>query len=372
MEKLGMTPELGDGGNEIAVASVELPAVAGQSATLGIVILHARGRVGNLSVPSNLNVTACSVDARWARGSSIIREDRRHIRRISPAADARRLTVDSELRGDDIRRPGFHPPDDGSWLRLRLMPSWFRRLAAEIYLNGDGSLASNLTVVDLVLGLGYDQERESSTSDDVESRSVWWLEQLLAMMLADGISRSSYHRLGYQSPVLGGVTNRVSAHAWRLLGEQNPEKVLFFREPAEEETAGYGKKVAITLTGYAIKATGDLDRFSMGVLLAYTVIGLAHVCVVLWRTMWKRRGVSGEWATMTELVDLVAKSQPDECKGRPREAVGWLVVVPGKSAESEGSQSTVDRGGLVEIRFGERRAVRDGEEEAIQPDKKYI
>lgn len=334
----------------IIATSVDLQVGEGQSSTIGVVLMS----------PPAANATAwtmqpCSVDARWAKGTSLIEEDARSIP-YNMAADQGRSLLESDLRTEEFGWAHFAPPQDGTWRRINMTNGWFRGLAPLLPRSDPGSSNMvNQTSIDSILSLVA-----MSKLGDPDTTSM--MEFALATIVVDGLSRSTSHRTANYTAMVDEVAsaqwNKSSARSFIRTGEPRES----FRPSNAEQL--YEMRMDVFLRGFVMAAVGWFDYFCIVVLLIHALIALGHT---FWVVLWSP-STSDVWESLPELLALGLNSEQPHATGAddlvnattgittwgPLKQVGWVEAVE----DIDTAQTTAKEAGhlkQLQLRFGKGR-----------------
>ncbi|KAK0659143.1 hypothetical protein QBC41DRAFT_287338 [Cercophora samala] len=377
--------------NQVVTIGLHLPRIARQSASLGIVVISTRK-----GPKDGDNVLACSVDARFVRGKSIIQQHRSTgIQPTGVDNERKRVTIDCELEVDSLW-PTLLPQDDEIWRRVNITTSWLGLLNDAKRAPDDGSEKSQASIDSILnttrteLGFQYFLE-------------MWRVEFALALTIVDGLSRSSTYRQENTSILLGPISdteNLVYEGDWsesrvREWAKRPPVIEAWIRrgEPSDSYRPHNPRMDSLTevkmnmeLNGYAIAFVGWFDYFSMTVLLIHVAIAFFHL---VWVCVFVRPGNAGQaWESISELIALALNSQPPQlhpngehsfentCAGIagyvPPRQIGWVEDV----VRGTGGQAITPRNGTeqLQLRFGRARQVANGKRQQaakLSPGQMY-
>lgn len=273
---------------------------------------------GNSDVdkPAAFNALACSVDARWSKGKSIITSG---LYRQPPHDFDRsvsRLPVSVELDSDSMRtlhtgKYPFDPPQDGSLSTIRLHKSWYNVVSP--ILPDDV-----LPVPDPLFRGGKEQsgfERVLDTTYaadhlDFLGQQRREFENVLSIMVLDGVSRSGsflnrltsraiFNATGDRNTINGSLARTMVRHGDPV--ESFPKPLIF------EQHNTTKVMVRAFYEGYALSSSSSwFNWFCIALLLTHAVLALAHS---VWVVFIQQQS-SNAWDTIPELVALAQKSDP--------------------------------------------------------------
>ena len=260
--------------DDLASIGIQLPPHDGQSASLGLVIVNPT--VGMGWNAGSQELLACSVDARWAKGKSVIQEDLKEFQTAPIYNDQRLLAIQSGLTEEFSA--SLVPPNDGTWRRIKITTGWFDQLASGIPAeknNNDDKDTPRITL-DTVLHEAVQM---------VGSHSYRWaFEFVHALLIVDGISRSSCHRPQDFTGALGGLEFLFSETSEPVIMEKwannsaRAEQMVTSGEPKDQyhppgPQEFMKTKMTVKLNGYAMALSGWFDYFCVAILLTHSVIG---------------------------------------------------------------------------------------------------
>ncbi|KPM42359.1 hypothetical protein AK830_g4230 [Neonectria ditissima] len=348
----------------ILLTPTQLEPSGNQSSSFGVFLLSPGG------VNDTWNLQACTIDPRWASGKTIIDENVRTAK-YDFAADQGRSLMDSELKTIEFGWGGFAPPNDGTWRRIEISNEWFDSLGAETPLDAQsqGNTSSTETTIESILnvvapnGLG-------------EEGATLMLEFALAVVVVDGISRSSSHRTSNYSamlePVVSSQWSGQLAKSFMRLG--GPKEAF---HPANADNLAR-LTMQVTLHGFVMAAVGWFDYLCICVLLCHALIAIAHTAWVLW---WRR--TSDAWESITELMALSLNSERPGRTGEdgfdntsagvrtwvPIRQLGWV-----EASAQKAVATATDRPEQLQLRFGRGRHVTGSDRDPsfqVQADAAY-
>lgn len=240
--------------------------------------------------PNNTGTTVtCSVDARWAMGTysggPVGDVDADYVQ----TATIQNTRPFSDLNGFQYN---FLPIDDGTWRRVQIDTDWLNTLTPSFDSNTPGwtSLAALLT------DIGIDDITDSNQLDEV----LPVLETIVAILVADGMSRQGYAANGGSSTNLTDALNQipwdnsVSSQQSLLAG------TYAFPPPAGPSTP---LRWTVVVAGYAYRADSLAYYLALTVLFLHAALALGHIAYVL-----RTRVCCDAWDSFVGLVVLAAKS----------------------------------------------------------------
>lgn len=336
----------------IIVKPIGLPIMPGQASSAGIILLSAID-----AKRTRWMMQACSVDARWAKGSTKMTENYMSVK-YDFGADQPRSVIDSEIDFNGFGWGWFVPPNDGTWRRINVSAEWLDALNPEI--PGEDQLETGSrpqTTIESIL--------QASAHGSLGDQDSTLLRELaLAVTIVDGLSRSSHYRTtnyGSMFEPLGlEPWNKSSSKSLVRLG--GPTNTL----GAEQETNNAKLKMRIQIHGYAMSVVGWFDYLCIAVLLIHTIIALAHSIWIVWH-----RRTSDAWENITEMLALGLNSERPDLTGEdglsntsagirtwvPTQQVGWIEAFDSRDAASVVPGNPPDYCEQLQLRFGQIRHI---------------
>ncbi|KAF4966350.1 hypothetical protein FSARC_5978 [Fusarium sarcochroum] len=346
--------------------------------SLGLVVLlkdlfNRTNSSPEISPPSN--AIACSIDARWAKGKTIMEMT------INTPLDHKFVVgrvlnfVETELEFQGLL--GYvrvRPPANSSMRPIRLAPDWYDMLSPTLPDKAPNELfwlpitGSKRTTLETLL---------STKSDPNNSRQTEF-ENLIATVFVDGISRSGLiPNLGgsrFLEPLpWGGFRPEHESLARKLLHQGDPVEVL-----SEPEILKSGNRMRLEMKaiykGHVMTIEGWFDWLSVIGLLLHAVIAIAHTFLMV-----IMRKTGGTWDSILELIALTQRSAPPP-PSLLENTSAWIrsfktvrlmawVEVP-KAGETTALEDKSVPGGGLQMRFRDLLERRD---ERLKPavDKVY-
>jgi hypothetical protein len=281
-------------------------------------------------------------------------------------SDSGASLIQSALTEENLGWGGWHPPDDGSWKRIAINPSWFAMLTPTIPALGAGwfdILPGNRTTLETVLGLLYPLSSDSATTASFTNNLTYdgyvhsATEHMVSTIIADGISRSgSQLNLNYArqalDPLFQGNFTAVTLEIAKGMVRQGGPLISqepFYTHPGDNFTKF---TMQANYHGFVMAAQGWFDWFCVAVLITHGLLALGHTVWVVWH------GTTGEaWDTITELTAFAMISP------RPRESLAntaagvrkfatvgqmaWVETVGGQEENGDANSS----GGAEQLQF---------------------
>ncbi|KAF7532671.1 hypothetical protein G7054_g7735 [Neopestalotiopsis clavispora] len=286
--------------------SIPLDVNAGDASSLGLLLLEKNDQNGSRPV-------TCTIDARWAKGRSIIRDDLtgQRIMNHDFMNDLARNLISTELAHNDYSSTlddDFcpRPKDADSWRHISLSPEWFRLLSpsmpdTSISILGSNAtgIAANRTLLERLL-----DHRAHAASDDsvMQVRST---EVIVAMMLADGLSHVGSY-LQVNPALLFPTWTLVDNPAPNSTVRNGPPEETFRKPDVLSGLPSHEMTMSAKFTGYTMSLTNWFDWFSAALLLLHAAIALVHTVRCL-----LERETSEAWDTIPELLALAKQSRPE-------------------------------------------------------------
>ncbi|KAM0813383.1 hypothetical protein AB5N19_13376 [Seiridium cardinale] len=361
----------------ILAVPVELPAEGFTG--MGLVVLN------QLNSTTTWNVSTCTIDSRWANGSSVIAStNTENMLHHEFDFDRVRNRVSTELDNPLIHHDPV-PPNNAYPRIIRIDRSWYELLApvlsdAEIY----GTYTKNFglhrstlerlleTIVFSQKGLLAPTELAAIPAGFYTDQKVRVLEHLISSAFADGLSRCGAHLQGQASKLLSAwkfndwtISDEKMALSFLRMG--GPTEI--FSRPAGLSDANSSRReMSATFTGYVMALQDRFDQFCAVLLLLHAALAFAYTIWVI-----LRRDIIEAWDTIPELLALAQNSRPpndgslsNTCAGiRNLRTMGRLAVV--ETSSGLRSRDTTEQ--LV-LRFRQASPVRDSRY-AVEPMVKY-
>lgn len=275
--QLRNSPEVHDSTYTVRTHWIILPKQFG-STSAGLLVAISSG----LKATSNYNISmACSIDARWARGTTSMSGTRPGW--ASASYDKPVVSEISNKRAppDDSGTVHFLPIDDGSWRRITITPPWLQSLTPPV----PGSRSTTLETIfehtfPLYVGLNllspYIETNTTIPTDANGSISIIPVpieiaEHTISVLVADGMSRvGSALQPNISTLDFDMFDNFASSDL--SLGQVIP--------PPPNSANTTQLHLSTTVDGYAYRIVGGTGTFAVIVLVAHMVIVVAHVLVV--------------------------------------------------------------------------------------------
>ncbi|KAJ4312864.1 hypothetical protein N0V84_009718 [Fusarium piperis] len=345
--------------------------------SLGLVILF-KDLFNHTSVPADIsppsNVVACSIDARWAKGKTIIQTtDDYPIYHEYYMGRVLNL-VQTELDfPDHMGYVRARPPPSPMMEDIRLSTDWYDMLSPALPETAPDNLpwlpihgSKRTTVETLLINIYNEHFRQTE------------LENLIATVFVDGLSRSGLipnhdaaRFFGAWSIGEFGVENKELAE--KLLRKGDPIEI--FPEPAILKSGNTTRmEMKAIYNGYVMTAQNWFDKLSMAGLLLHALIAIIHTIFVICL-----RRTGGAWDSILELIALTQRSTPpDESlllntsagvrSLKTVKLIAWVEAPEG--GETTALEDKVVPGGELQMRFKDRLERRD---EDLKPavDKMY-
>ncbi|WQF87211.1 hypothetical protein CDEST_12225 [Colletotrichum destructivum] len=255
-----------------------------------------------------LAASTCTVDARWAKGHSVIESKGGglvdQVLSYDFYGSQSRSIVDTELASDEIPFSWgeYHPKRTEPYKAVQIRRSWYELLSPRVT---DASIPGGAADNSNTEGPGTD----SFFTPSLLERMLAYLEVIFSTFFADGISRAAMPRhidtwLFFPAWEYG-YWNDSSESVYRtMIRSGNP--VETFPQPAALQ-GGNGTRMVVkaVFTAYAMKIQGWFDWTSAVVLLLHALVAIAYTLWCLWE------GQVGEgWDTIPELLALSQQSAP--------------------------------------------------------------
>ncbi|KAF4958097.1 hypothetical protein FGADI_2655 [Fusarium gaditjirri] len=345
--------------------------------SLGLVILfkdsfNRTNVTADISPPSN--VVACSIDARWAKGKTVIQTtDDKPIYHEYYTGKVLNL-IETELDFPDHMGYVRARPTAPEMEDIRLTPDWYDMLSPTLpdkspdYLPWMPIHGSKRTTLETLLISVYNQDFRQ-----IE------LENLIATVFVDGLSRSglvpNYNASRFlEAWSFGDSSVENDELARKLLHKGGPKEI--FPEPAILKS-GKSKRMEMKAiyNGYVMTAKDWFDYLCMVCLGLHAAIALAHTISVAFI----KHKTGDAWDSILELIALTQRSTPPERSFLSNTSAGvqslrtvrliaW-VEAPGNGETTASEDKTVP-GGELQMRFNDHSWRR---EEELKPvvDKVY-
>lgn len=370
---LGVTPN-----NQTLPPILAIPVpLSDDMGSLGLMILR---RLNNSWVTA-----ACTIDARWVRGSSVIESiDYSNNLRHDNDADRSRNLVRAELdiaSAYQLTDPAFIPPDDSRSTFIRLDHSWYDLAApvipATLVPNSAlGRYHLERSTLESLLELILLPENGGPSDNDFGGiPPLRIMEHLISVQIADGLSRSgSTLNLQYSDLLTAW---KYGSDGWNVWDEGQARTLVRGGEPVESFprppslSADTSTRLVMKahFQGYAMSMETWSDYLVAFVLLLHFTIAAGHT---LWVVFIRGRS-SPAWDTIPELIALSQKSPPaddpvleNSCAGiRSLQTLGEVARV-----ETQAWTGPDQAGETLRLRFGGLPLKRDPISMA-QVDVKY-
>jgi hypothetical protein len=318
--------------------------------SMGLAIFQHRG--SNLFNIANVTALDCVVDARWAKGKTVVESglkypDSDRILNYDFRTQTSRNITKAEMDQDklDIMGDGFVPQTPELWSFVQIDLDWFDMVSPVVPNSvlerrsfGHTSQADSRDAYEnttqssaldrLLVFAGHVPDAEYFNHDqDVAGINVSGMEVILAEFLADAISRTGAHRnieichfFAKQWPCSEDSDwNATTARAFAYLGPPRdtfplPEE---FRDRDPQKMA-----LRVEFTGYIMTFQSWFDRLCMAVLLLHAVVALVYTA---------GRFVHGDvgegWDTTPELIALSNRSPASSLLANTSAGIRYLKTV---------------------------------------------
>ncbi|CAG7558776.1 unnamed protein product [Fusarium equiseti] len=333
------------------------------NSSLGIVVLLKD--VWNPEEGLNLNVLACSIDARWAKSKAAISSvwgvwmpHEYYSGRVVNVVE-----TELELQA----KIGFLPydsPKNETLRSIRMSTNWYDMLSPTIpdQLPANVSqlpfIGSKMTTLEAFLKVQYHVNFSQRQS----------FEMVIATAIAEGLSRCGLARNKFKTDIAYGVENESLAR--QLVHAGGPKEAFQKLEVSDKLRA---MKVKTIFRRYVMTCEGWFDWLSNIALLIYAAIALTHSVFVICK-----RQKSNAWDSVLELLVLCQRSHPPTAPILSNTSVGvesfqtvkalvWVDFVADISNTSTDNQ--VARGEL-QLKVGDNRGPRDNNLKPV-PGVKY-
>jgi hypothetical protein len=286
--------------------AIPVDIAAGDAGSLGLVLLR----------PNNGTVTpfTCTIDARWAQGSSFIESSNGEaLLSHDFANDTTRNIVQAVLKNDAINgaSPMWQSWSTDAWSNVDISTGWYDRLSPSIpdsaisWLDSDSP--NNQTLLERLLTLGFlPAAGEDPLSLLIEHLS---LELVISMFFVGGMSRTgTQHQIETWK-----LFPSWPSDAFYLAYDDTSRSMVRYGDPEETFPKpsildGYPSSrmmMRAIYNGYVMTLSDWFDRLSAAILLAHAALVIWHIVYVL-----RSRKTSQAWDTTTEMLVLAMQSQP--------------------------------------------------------------
>ncbi|KAF3016510.1 hypothetical protein E8E14_011095 [Neopestalotiopsis sp. 37M] len=287
---------------------VPLNVDAGDASSLGMVLLEKN----TTDTTGALTPLTCTIDARWAKGRSIIRDDLtgQMIMSHDFINDLARNLISTELANDDYTSTTYDdfcpdPKDASSWRHISISPEWFKLMSpsmpdSQISILGSSAngSAANRTLLERLLHFTPGQTPDQTF---IRVRSA---ELITAMMFADGLSHVGSYLQRIPS-WLFPTWQEVDAFPPNSPVRNGPPNETFKIPDALTGLPSHRMIMSAKFTGWTMSLTNWFDWFSAALLLLHALIALIHTLRCL-----KQHETSEAWDTIPELLALAKQSPP--------------------------------------------------------------
>ena len=253
---------------------------------------------------SSALVVGCSVDARWADGTT-----------VNPlSGPAHAIVLDrTTSENAQCQYSAFRSASAGHWTRIQLNEGWLGALTPMLPIQTEKETFRNISTLEKLLmdtGLVDGLNESHSTQTEVWNKGVPGgmnrtvsLEWILANVVADGLSRHGSARTlnttGLPNSWIPIHYDRTEDFRDQLLSGGSP-----LMRPSDSVVE---EKVTVWITGYAMLASSFTDYLAIAALLLHALLAVIHTCELLWT-----RRSSSCWDTVTELLTLAHNSRPSD------------------------------------------------------------
>lgn len=306
-----------------------------EAASLGLVVLRLENStLQNTTGPALshvgvYNMATCSVDARWAKGASIIENGDPNIHEHKTAV----RTVVKAAPGcgelQELRQGKWRPPDDGSVSRISLQADWFQHrlsppLSSANFVHSvrpggtNQGFLTNTTSVEALLWLMLDPARGGPKQGFTDKNPhkiphiLKSMEDVIAVLVADGLSHEGLAINRNISQLIPGPNWFYSAiqqdsETLKTMVRRGPPTETFPRPAFLVDDTSERFIMRAYFGGYAIAAQDGFDFFSIALLILHALFALVHTCLVFYHGE-----TSESWDTVAELVALASTSPPPD------------------------------------------------------------
>lgn len=288
-----------------SIVALDMADTTWTTATLGIIV------DAPTSGKSQRNLSACVVDARWAKGSLSVS--------LAQAVQPEVYSVTKAPKSGDISETSYRAYDmfrldvgsQESWRRLRITADWFD--AVNLKLNTSIDMPWDTTIINNNTLNSDDSETRTTISSLMsmatsDSFLVPNVEHILASVFADAISRAgSWRVLNITVPIQRKKYNPVSYHMRKSSYESELLKDgQAYENPSTISTSTFTEfHIRQEITGYAFKVSSTTDILALVVVFLHLVMAVIHTL----RLVIQRRS-SSCWDSIPELLTLTQQSTP--------------------------------------------------------------
>ena len=286
------------------------------ASSLGLVLLLKNIQTGEADAGTGSNVMTCSVDARWASGSSIMQMAPTDQVASDIATGRIRSVVTGTLdteNSDDLGALPVPPSNDGTLTMIRLQPDWYDMFApvapeealVSRYVPDLGNMARP-TLERILEILNFFSRTWTTIEDQTDYKNRLVASTVVSTLVADSLSRCGAASI----PDLTKVFGEWPAFDWN--DETIARKMV--RRGMPEET--YSKPTTLlsynttkqtmtaSFSGFAQSTNSLFDYISVGILSFHAALALAYTIRMVYRAE-TYRGLH----SILELTALALKSE---------------------------------------------------------------
>ena len=273
------------------------------ASSLGLIIFTNETLKGKMDIASGSNVMACSIDARWASGTSIIQTDPKLQLPHEFVGSSTINLVTTDTNTAFLDRAGLvplDPPNDGGLTMIRLRRDWYDLFAPvapnQALINSVGNDAGVYqTTLEKLLQLVISGSVSRNTSryinstvyEDSNYKNQLLYGSIISTVVADSLSRC------------GRIANKIAPiplaewddFGWdisdpttaRTMARKGMPKESF---PKPDSLNGFNttrQVMSATYYGYSLSASNAFDYISIVVLLCHAVLTILHSIRMLYR-----------------------------------------------------------------------------------------
>ncbi|KAL0929843.1 uncharacterized protein CTRU02_215273 [Colletotrichum truncatum] len=296
---------------------IPIESQAGSASSLALLIIENETRSSR-----GLALTTCTVDARWAKGRSVVETNGGgligQVLSYDFYGSRSRIVVGAELEKDDSPSAwsDFDPKKPELYKSIRIRSSWYDLLFPRVSdsslpggIVADTDTKTNTSFTPSLLERMVSLTQIPSINTTNSDTQLAYLEIHLSTFFADGISHTGMQRhldtWRFFPAWDYGYWKNGSETIFRSM-VRNGDPVETFPRPSGLQGENATRMVVKAIfTGYAMKIQGWFDWVSAVVLLLHAIVAIASTVWLLWE-----RQVGEGWDTIPELVALSQQSAP--------------------------------------------------------------
>lgn len=240
-------------------------------------------------------VVACSIDARWTSGKA----------KNNQAYPSDVASPENWKIVAGYIAPMFMPPNNRSWLPIRLDDAWIKVSDAQGENQGHlQSLLASSAIIDTNLTAARDQTAAWNHAAMNSFNRTLLLEWITSLSIVDSLSRYGTYRF---------LNTSAPRQDWDLLNYKKQSdftnKILSggpaLEKPTDVPVTTF--RTTIILNGLLYRASSVTDCLAIAILMGHILIALGHtIHLILYRKS------SASWDTIAEFVALAHNSRPSK------------------------------------------------------------